>query len=174
MSVTWKAPSNIAELLVEVKEQYHSELADASIVVTLTDSKPFVKNRFNWGTVKKFSQFNKLWFAQKHDLCIDVCSDVWHSILNDNQRSALLDLHLTRCSPEYEPEAVVENGKKKVIKDDYGCIKYTDSIKLDDEGNPKWIVAPIDLVVFTKNVRRFGLWCPELDDLRDAIQHAGA
>ena len=172
MPITWKVPANVAELLADVKERFHSELEDASIVATFTDSKSFVKNRFNWGCVKKFSDFNKLWFVQKHDLCIDLCSDVWHSILDDHQREALLDLQLTRCSPEYEPEVVIENGKKKVVKDEYGRVKYTQDVKLDDEGNPKWVVSPMDLVVFTKNVRRYGLWCPELDDLRDAIQHA--
>ena len=113
MPVTWKAPNPVSELLAEVKDRYHSELADASIVVTLTDSKPFVKNRFNWGSVKKFSDFNKIWFVDRHDLCVDLCSDVWHSILNDHQREALLDLHLTRCTPDYEPEVVVENGKNE-------------------------------------------------------------
>lgn len=170
MPITWKAPDTVVELLEKAKEQYHPELADASIVVTFTDSKPFVKNRFNWGSVKKFSSFNQLWFKQRHDLCIDICSDVWHSVLKEPQREALLDLQLTRCSPEYEPEVVVENGKKKVMKDEFGLVKYTSDIKLDDEGQPKWVVAPLDIIVFTKNVRRYGLWCPELDDFQDAIK----
>jgi hypothetical protein len=173
MPVTWKAPTNVLEMLAEVKEKYHGELADASIVVTFTDSKPFVKNRFNWGSVKKFSEANKIWFAQKHDLCIDLCSEVWHSVLDNRQREALLDLHLSRCAPEYEPEEVVENGKKKVVKDEFGRVKYTQTVKLDDEGNPKWVISPLDLTVFTSNVRRYGLWCPELDGLREAIQKVG-
>jgi hypothetical protein len=173
MPITWKAPNNVSELLANVKDRYHSELADASIVVTLTDSKPFVKNRFNWGSVKKFSDFNKIWFAERHDLCVDLCSDVWHTILNDHEREALLDLHLTRCTPDYEPEVVVENGKKKTIKDELGKVRYTSTPKLDDDGRPKWLVTPLDLVVFTKNVRRYGMWCPELDDFREAIEKSG-
>ena len=169
MSITWKAPSNIVELLDSVKNRYHSELAEAAIVITLTDSKPFSKNRFNWGSVKKFSNSNKIWFADTKDLCIDLCSEVWHSILNDKQRESLLDLHLTRCVPDYEPEVVVENKKKKTVKDEFGRVKYTSDPKLDDEGRPKWLVLPLDLVVYTKNVRRYGLWCPELDDLCEAM-----
>jgi hypothetical protein len=170
MAITWKAPANVVDLLAEVKQLHHPELLSASIVATLTDSKPFVKNRFNWGSVKKFSDFNKIWFLEKHDLCIDLCSDVWHTILNDKQREALLDLHLTRCTPDYEPEVIIENGKKKVVKDEYGRVKYTSTPKLDDEGRPKWLVTPLDLVVFTKNVKKYGLWCPELDDLSEAIK----
>jgi hypothetical protein len=168
MTITWKAPAVVTELLERVKKQ-HPRLSEASIVVTLTDSKPFVKNRFNWGSVKKFTSSNKLWFAQKHDLCINLCADVWDAILDDNQKEALLDLHLTRCEPECEPEVVVENNKKIVIKDEFGRIKYTDVVKLDEEGNPKWVVAPLDLVVFTKNVQRYGLWCSELEDFKEAV-----
>lgn len=168
MPLTWKAPSNVLDMLQNVKNTHHSPRLDqASFTVVFNESKPFTKNRFNWGSVAKFSSFNKLFQdPDKYDFCITLCSDVWHSILTNDQKQALLDLHLTRCEPEYIPETVVEGKKKKVVKDEWGRIKYTSDIKYDDDGNPKWLVAALDLTVFMNNAKRYGLWCPELCDLQ--------
>jgi hypothetical protein len=95
--------------------------------------------------------------------------DLWHSVLKGNQREAYLDLQLSRCGVEYLPEEIEENGKKKPIKDEWGRVQYTQEVKVDDEGNPKWKVVPLDLEVFADNVRRYGLWCDDLLELKDAI-----
>jgi hypothetical protein len=169
----WKANQEINETLQALKEKYHlPRLDDASVVVAFTDTKPFIKNRFNWGTVKKFTDFQKIWSAEDHTFCIILCADMWHDILNPEQQQAWLDLQLTRCEPVYVPETVEENGKKKVLKDDYGRVKYTDEIKLDEFGKPKWQIAPLDLVVFTKNVRRFGLWCEPLMEFGSILKES--
>jgi len=170
MPIIWKVPHNVFELLGQVKSTHHSPRLDAArITAAFTDSKPFTNNRFNWGSTKKFSDFNKVWQDQKYDFCILICSEVWHSILNAEQRESLVDLHMTRIEADLVPESVIENGKKNIVKDEYGRVKYTSEVKVDDEGNPKWKVAPLDLIVFTRNVRRYGLWCEELLDLHDAI-----
>jgi len=174
MSLAWKAPSNVVDLLNSVKVKYHEpRLQTAHFAVVFNESKPFIKDRFNWGSISKFSVFNKLFQEpQKQDFCITICSDVWHSVLNSHQQEALIDLHLTRCEPDYVPETIVEGKKKIVVKDEWGRIKYTSEFKLDDDGNPKWRVAPLDLSVFSKNVSRYGLWCPELHDLQSVMAEA--
>jgi hypothetical protein len=171
MATIWKAKQEVVDLLDSVKEKHHlPRLQVASVVAIFSDSKPFIKNRFNWGTVKKFSPFHALWLSQKHTFCITICADLWHDILNANQREALLDLHLTRCEPVFLPETIEENGKKKVVKDDWGRVQFTDQVKLDDEGNPKWQIAPLDVLVLTKNVQRFGLWTEELTEFAKVVK----
>jgi hypothetical protein len=173
MPVTWIAPLNVLELLETIKEKYHHpRLQAASLSVVFNESKPFTKDRFNWGSVCKFSVFNKLFQDLKYDFCISICSDVWHSILNAEQKEALLDLHLTRCEVEYIPETIIEGKKKIVVKDEWGRVKYTNDIKFDEDGNPKWQVAPLDLNVFSRNVERYGLWCTELNDFKSVLTTA--
>ena len=85
------------------------------------------------------------------------------------QQEAWLDLVLTRCQVEYEPNTIVENGKKVVIKDEYGRVEYTDVIKTDDEGAPIWKVSPMNLAVISANVKRYGAWFEDLVSLKKAI-----
>lgn len=165
----WKAPADVVELLNTIKDTHHPRLANASIACCFEDSKPFVRNKLNLGRVSKFSPLAKLWQGQQHDFCISIPMELWHSILKGDQRLGYLDLQLTRCTVEYKPEEVEENGKKKTIKDEWGRIQYTQEPKTDDEGNPKWKVLPLDLEVFADNVRRYGLWCDDLLELKDAI-----
>jgi hypothetical protein len=166
----WKAPNEVTEILNYVKEKHHSKrLANASIVCCFDESKPFINNKLNLGKVSKFSALAKLWHREKHDFCISIPMDLWHSILKGDEREAFLDLQLTRCSAEYMPEVVEENGKKKKIKDEWGRTQYTQEFKTDDDGNVKWKVAPLDLEVFAENVRRYGLWSDSLMELKDAI-----
>lgn len=170
MVSTFKAAEQVTNVMEQLKSQYHlPRLEHANICVAISDSKPFVKNRLNLGSVKKFSDFNKLWQKQQYDFCITLCMDVWEEFLDETQRQALLDLQLTRCEPVYEPEVVIENGKKVVVKDEFGRVKFTENIKLDDDGNPKWQVIPLDLIVITKNIRRFGLWYDALVELEKAV-----
>lgn len=166
----WKAPTEIVSLVTEIQHKYHlPRLANSSIAVCIEDSKPFVHNKLNLGRVTKFSPLAKLWQGEPHDFCLSIPSDLWHSILKGEQREAYLDLQLTRCQVEYIPDTVEENGKKKPIKDEWGRIQYTQEIKLDDSGNPKWKVVPLDLEIFAENVRRYGLWHDGLMEFQDAI-----
>jgi hypothetical protein len=168
----WIVSDDILQLIRKIQNKHHSSrLANASIAAVFEDSKPFVKNKINLGKVCKFTPFAKLWQTQKHDFCVVIPSELWVSVLNDEGREAYLDLQLTRCEVEYEPE--LDDDKKKV-KDDWGRVKYTDKMKTDDEGTPKWKVVPLDLEVFTKNVRRYGPWLEELLELNKAIDQTKA
>lgn len=166
----WKAPAEVFELLNQVKDKNHNErLGNALIAISFNDSKPFLHNKLNLGKVTKFSPLARLWQGQQYDFCLSIPMDLWHSVLNPEQREAYLDLQLSRCSVEYLPEEIEENGKKKKIKDEWGRIQFTKEIKTDDEGNPKWKVVPLDLEVFSANVRRYGSWCEDLLELKNAI-----
>lgn len=167
----WKAPTEVIELVSQIKNDFHlPRLSDAQIAVSIDENKPFVNNKLNLGKVSKFSPLAKLWQIQPYDFCLSIPSELWHSVLQGTQRAAYIDLQLTRCQVEYVPDTIEENGKKKPIKDEWGRIQYTDEIKVDDEGNPKWKVIPLDLEVFTSNVRRYGLWSDELLELKLAIE----
>lgn len=165
----WKAPTEVVQLLNQIKDKHHPRLAQASIGIAIDDSKPFLHNKLNLGKVTKFSPLAKLWQGQQHDFCLSIPMELWHTVLKGSQREAYLDLQLSRCGVEYLPEEIEENGKKKTIKDEFGRVKYTQQLKVDDEGNPKWKVVALDLEVFADNVRRYGLWCDDLLDLKDAI-----
>lgn len=169
----WKASGEAVDLLLNVKEKYHNErLSEASIAVTFDDSKPFVRNKINLGKVVKFNPLSKLWQNQKQDFCIVIPMDLWQSVLRQNQKEPYLDLMLTRCSVEFMPEIVEENGKKFKNKDEFGRIQFTNVFKTDDDGNPKWKVLPLDIDLYTENVRRYGLWCDWITELKDAINSA--
>ena len=155
MGTIWKAPNEVVAILDDVKQQHHARLATAQIACCFDDSKPFLRNKLNLGRVTKFSPLTKLWQANPYDFCLSIPMDLWHSVLKGSQRAAYLDLQLTRCTVEYKPEEVEENGKKKKVKDEWGRVQYTQEMKTDDEGNPKWKVAPLDLEVFAANVRRY-------------------
>lgn len=173
----WTADKAVVDLFNEVKNKYHgTRLAEAEIAVCFVDSKPFVKGRFNWGKVRRFQAVDKLWHSdqKRYDFLIMLCSDAWNNVLGSMQREALADLHLTRCSVDYEPveEETTVNGvvKKKIVKDDWGRIEYTQEIKRDkDTGEPKWKIEPLDLHVFSGNVQRYGVWCEELLNFKEAM-----
>ena len=161
MADTWKASEDVQELCNSLITKYHSDLEQARFIVVFSDTKPFNRDRLNFGKATKFSQFNKLFQGTKYDYCLNVCADVWQSVLTDDHKEALIDLLISCCSPEYEAEVIVENGKKKTVKDEWGMVKYTNELKLDDDGDPKWLVMPLDIVAFVDNARRYGLWFEE-------------
>lgn len=119
MPKVWSAPSEIEDLLQEIKEKWHPHLHEASFAIEFVESKPFVKDRINLGKVSKFSQSAKLWQSKKYDFLISLCVDVWHTILNTQQKAPLLDLHLSQCKVEFEPETVEVNGKTEKVKDEW-------------------------------------------------------
>lgn len=168
-----KASAQVEGLVEDVRTKNHPHLEQALIALEFVDSKPYVKDRLNLGKVSKFSKATKLWFpsGKKYDFLISNCADVWFGILNDEQREALIDLQLSRCQVEYEPNTVVVNGKKQVVKDEWGRVEYTDEVKTDDEGFPIWKVSPLDMSVIADNIKRYGVWYDDLLALKKAIDY---
>jgi len=177
----WAADSSVVEIFNNVKKKHHlPRLEEAEIAVAFVDNKPFNKGRFNWGKVRRFQPVDKLWHPdhKRYDFLIMLCSDAWNCVLSGTQREALADLHLARCSVEYEPvkEEMTVKGivKHKIVKDEWGRIEYTQEIKRDkDTGEPKWKILPLDLHVFAENVQRYGVWCEELLNFKEALEEEG-
>lgn len=168
----WKADDGVLGLMRQVKaKHHHPRLEQASIAVLFNDAKPFVKERFNWGKTSKFGKVAKLFQGDQYDFYITLGMDAWTDVLSQEQREAWLDLHLTRCQVDFEPETVEVNGKPKPLKDEFGRIQYTDVMKVDEDGNPKWKVVPFDLHVLTDNVLRYGPWCQDLLDFKNALEN---
>lgn len=163
----WKA-SDLNNLIEKVKS-HHKRLENASIVACFDDSKAFIKNKINLGKVTKFSPLAKLWQNEKHDFCLIICATLWQEILKESDKEALIDLLLQRCDVERVPKFYEENGKKKPIKDEYGRIEYSEEFKVDDEGEPKWRVLPLDLELFSNNIRKYGLWLEDVLEFKKAL-----
>lgn len=167
----WKASEEVLDLLQKVKQKHHSPRLDgASVAICFMEAKSFIKNKLNLGKLSKFAPTARLYQNIKHDFCLCVPFDLWQDVLNEKQREAFLDLHLTRLTVEYVPEIVEENGKKFKVTDDWGRVQYTEEVKYDEEGNPFWKIEPLDLEVFAKNVSRYGLWQEDLVSLSEAIK----
>lgn len=170
----WKAPREVEQLLEAVKKKHHSpRLDDCSVALCFEDSSTFVKNKLNLGKLTKFGAMARLYQQDKFDFCLTIPFSLWQDVLNLESKKAYLDLQLTRCSMEYEPETIEENGKKKKVADELGRTVYSNAPKYDAEGNVKWKVEPMDLEVFAKNVSRYGLWQDDLITLKEAIDSSG-
>lgn len=169
----WKASEEIVGLLDVVKSKHHSpRLDDCRIAICFNDSKPFTKNKLNLGKLSRFSATAKLWQREKHEFCLSIPMELWTTVLDAGQREAYLDLMLTRLDMDYLPEFIEENGKKIKIVDEFGRTQYSNVPKEDKEGNIKWKIEPLDLEVFSKNVRKYGLWQDELMTFKEAIMSA--
>lgn len=172
----WAAGLDVVTLFEKVKKSHHHpRLEEATIAVCFADTKPFIKGRFNWGKVRRFNPLDKLFQGDKYDFLVVLCATAWQGVLKEDfKKEALVDLHLSRCSVEYVPVTRTEEKhgveKKIVEKDEWGRIEYTDEIKRDDEGNPKWRVLPLDLHVFAENAARYGVWCDELLTVKEALE----
>ncbi len=169
--ITWLANSDILDLTNSIKEKHHPHLDQARVSVCFNDSKPFKKDKFNWGTVTKFSAMAKTHQVNKYDFCICLSSEAWVGVLNNEQREALLDLHLSCCGVEHLPEIAIVNGKKTPIKDEFGRTVFSEEVKTDQEGNPVYKKLPLDIDVIQENVKRFGCWCKDFIDLK-AVMNA--
>lgn len=161
----WVAPETVNKMLDSVFDKHHADrLGNLSIRLMFDESKPFTKNKMNLGKLLKVRDIDKPHMTRKIDYYVVTSSDLWHSVLNDHQREAFIDLHLSRLHPEYLPVTVIENKKKKVVKDEWGRIEYTTDLKLDAEGDPIWRVAPVDIYVCAINAEKFGLWLDGMED----------
>jgi hypothetical protein len=180
MTNVWQASEEVFALVEKLKKQYHSPRLDqANIAVSFVESKPFIKDRLNFGKTTKIRKSEKIYQNKQYDFLITLCSAMWTEILDHTQREALIDLHLSCCQVEYEPEYAVPEGalseeqkekiKKKILKDKWGRVIYTNIPKFDDEGQPKWRVLGLDIHVLQDNVMRFGCWCEPLAEFADAI-----
>jgi hypothetical protein len=61
----WQASDDVNDLFKKLKEKHHHpRLEMANFAICFLDTKPFIKGRFNWGKVQKFTPLAKLWQRQ--------------------------------------------------------------------------------------------------------------
>ena len=171
MSDSWPAPQDVVELMEQVREKFHlPRLKGVPIGINIEDSKPFNNNQLNLGGVAKVPPKYRNRAKDPIDFLMSLSADVWQDILKPDQKLALIDLHLCRLAPVYEPETVMEGKKKVVVKDEFGRVTMTETVKLDKNGDPKWQVLPLGLPVFSDNAKRFGLWYTDLQDFGEVLK----
>lgn len=163
MAKMWVGDDLVQMKLANVKES-HSRLEGAGVVICFADAKAFKDGRMNWGKVAKTNPLTKALTANvgEFEFVITIPFETWQ-FLNNEQKNALLDLHLSRCTPVYLPKTEVVNGKKIPVQDEYGKIEYTDEYKLDKDGCIIWKVLQLDLPIFVDNVKKHGAWCHEME-----------
>lgn len=170
MAKIWAADLEILELINKVKDKYHlPRLEGCSIAANLTDANPYRNGKFNWGKVQKISSALRIWQGDQYHFLLTFSDAAINEILKDKQREAAIDLLLNCCGVEFEPEV---DEKKKPLLDEYGRTIYTEVRKVDDDGEPKWKLESLDIYAFQLNVKRYGFWIHELDELKEAMKNA--
>lgn len=153
-------------------QKNHPHLQEAKIILYATD-----RNRLRANNVVVASASRapaKLKASTDADFTITIHITPW-SDLNQAQQTACLDHELMHCGVHYEPvkEQVgkTRQGKArtKIVRDEYGRVQYTNEIKRDDDGAPKWRMIPHDLEEFRDIVERHGLWDQSLQEFKKAI-----
>jgi hypothetical protein len=174
------AGQEVIDLFDRIKKTHHEKrLGEAQIAVLFKEDKVFKKGRFNFGKVKKVSPETQVLLDEKnkghYDFVVTIPDESWSFMSDRRQREGLVDLYLTMCSVEFEPVMASDpkkGGKEKPKKDNWGRIEYTDTPKYDEDGNPKWVVLPLDVETLTDNVGRCGTWCDVFRDFESAVADA--
>lgn len=110
---------------------FHPELATARMKFVFVDKGSMKAGRPVYGKVKKLSGISE--FLIEADFVIEVAQDHWNE-LDENQRTALVDHLLERCSGEED----------------------------ENTGEMVWVVREPDVQEFTSILRRHGAWNTDL------------
>jgi len=158
----------------ELISRYHHHLAEAKIVLYASDKNKVKCNKVTCAEASKAS--SKMKASTNADFTITLFMTPW-SDLNGDQKKACMDHELTHCGVHYEP--VTEQvgtarrsgrARTKVVRDEYGRVQYTDTIKRDTEtGEPKWRLYPHDLEEFRDIVQRHGIWDESIQSFKEAL-----
>jgi hypothetical protein len=154
MASIWEATADITQLVQRIKkDHHHPRLAQASIWVLISDGKGVVDNRIITVKAAKCTKHEKL--STGHDFKLTIMAETWAN-LTDAQRDIAVDEALCRCGVKYIPQTVEVNGKKEMLKDDWGRVLYTDQISFDNDGNPRWKINKPDAELFFSMLTRHG------------------
>jgi hypothetical protein len=166
MASVWQAPDDIRRQVESIKDQHHPHLSAATIWVLCSDSKAVRDNRIVVTTSRRCTKTEKL--SSGHDFKITVFTESWSSLPNA-ARTIALDEALCRCGVRYVPAMVEVNGKKEIIKDEWGRIIYTDEIDYDKEGVPRWKINQPDAGVYFGLLTRHGQYAQEVENISRAL-----
>lgn len=162
MAGIWEAPDDIKKLVERVKEEHHTHLARAGVWVLCSDTKAVRNNQLVFTQSKKCTKTEKL--STGHDFKLVVMAELWGE-LTDAQRLAAVDEALCRCGVKYVPQTVEVNGRKEVVKDEWGRVVYTEEIDYDGENRPKWKINPPDAGVYYAMLMRHGKYNEEAENV---------
>jgi len=130
----WVAPSYIKELADELLASYHPEVVTASIAYLMKSEASSSEAESSQVCIaKKVTGLYRI-LTNEVDFVILIANDLW-SELSPVQQKAALDSALTSCS------AKVEDGE----------------FKLDNGGNPIWVIKPFDIIGHSEVVSRYGI-----------------
>jgi hypothetical protein len=166
MASVWQAPDDIRRQIETLKDEFYPHLANASIWVLCSDGKAVRNNRVLVTTTSRCTKTEKL--SSGHDFKITILVESW-SLLPDSARTIALDEALARCGVKYVPAKVEINGKKEIVKDEWGRTIYTDEIDYDKEGQPRWKVNPPDAGVYFTLLMRRGEYNEDVENVLRAL-----
>lgn len=123
---------------------YHAELATARMLYMFVDKASMKGGRPVLGKAKKIS--GALEFLLEKDFMIEIPSDQWNN-LNENQRLALIDHMLERCTGVEDDD---ENSSTR--------------------GSMKWMIREPDVQEFATILSRHGVWNDGLSSFVEVAQ----
>ncbi|MFW5793999.1 MAG: putative metallopeptidase [Bacillota bacterium] len=165
---------NIYSTLRDLIRTNHSHLVEANISIYFCDKNKLKSNQAVIADTSKSS--SKLKASTNADFTITIYMNAWDS-LNPEQKIACLDHELCHCSVHYEPVKEAVGGGRggrqrfKIVKDELGRTQYTNEIKRNEEGEPKWKLETHDLEEFRSIVDRHGIWDENIRSFKEALDH---
>lgn len=154
-------------LMNEIIARYHQTLQEAKIILYGCD-----KNRIRDGQVviaKAEKSSQKMKASAGSDFTITMHMMPWGDLTLD-QKKACMDHELTHCGVQFEPIKERVGTKWKVVKDEYGRKQYTNDIKRDENGIPKWKLVSHDLEEFNNIVLKHGVWDQNIKSFKEALE----
>jgi hypothetical protein len=128
MAKEFSEAETVAQIANGLIPNYHPELATAKILYIFVSKASTKNGQEVWGKAKKLSGLFE-WYAER-DFLIEVAKDKWDG-LNANERTALVDHLLERCTGEEDEE----NG-----------------------GAMKWKMRDPEVQEFATILQRYGAW----------------
>ncbi len=169
--------SSAHSILSELICNYHSHLEEAKIVIYCSDKNKVRANKIVIADASKAPA--KLKASINADFTITLYMMPWGD-LNTSQKRACLDHELYHCGVHYEPvkEQVGQSRqgrpRMQVVRDEYGRVQYTNEIKRDVNGEPKWRLIPHDLEEFDEIVERHGRWDESIQSFSEALNRSSS
>lgn len=167
MSTPWEAPSDIKQLVKEIRDNHHPEIAQASIWCLITDANGIHDNRVRSTITRKCTKTENL--STGHHFKIFVYAETWAK-LTDAQRRIAIDEALCRCGVKYIPETIEVNGKRETLKDDLGRVIFTNEMAFDQDGTPKWKINKPDAEIYFAMLKRHVMYSEEVENTQRVLE----
>ena len=134
----WKANKEIQEKVQHLIGQHHPDLAIicAEVVAVFREKAGKTGGQVVLGNSKRVAALANALGGTEFKFVLELAADQWEQELTSKQQEALLDHLLTACRCEEDPKS----------------------------GDFKLSVAKPDIMAFTENVDRYGMWFPREAD----------